>query len=78
MRGGAFKGIDPARLRRYATADLAAASGISVRAINAAKTTGSVRRKTWHALLAAMRSCTPLPNGMAPPQKRDKLGRFAR
>ena len=70
------KQIDPARLRRYATADLAKASGISVRAINAAKQTGSVRRRTWHTLVAAMRTCTPLPKGAAPPQARDKLGRF--
>ena len=70
------KRIDTARLRRFATADLAKASGISVRAINAAKQTGSVRRRTWHALLAAMRACTPLPKGVAPPQARDKLGRF--
>jgi len=48
-----------------------------VRAINAAKHTGSVRRRTWHALVAAMRTCTPLPKGGAPQQQRDRrTGRF--
>ena len=70
------KKIDPSRLRRYATADLAKASGISVRAINEAKRTGSVRRRTWHALVAAMRVCTRLPKGAAPQRERDAQGRF--
>ena len=29
------------------------------------------------ALVAAMRACTPLPKGGAPPQGRDKLGRYS-
>lgn len=70
------KAIDPQRLQRYATADLAAASGISVRAINAAKHTGSVRRTSWHKLVAAMAMLHPLPKGYKPMQARDKMGRF--
>lgn len=68
------KMMDPARLRRFLTADLAAASGLPVRTINAAKQTGSVRRKTWHLLVAAMRKCEP--RAKAPPV-RDKRGRFS-
>lgn len=70
------KHINPERLRKYETAALAKASGISIRGINAAKHTGSVRRRTWHALLAAMRVCKRLPKHGPPRQMRDAKGRF--
>lgn len=76
-----FKTIDRERLCRYDTAKLAAASGISIRAINAAKKTGTVRYRTWHALVSGMSMIKPFPNGATtpPPSRHDPgTGRFRR